>query len=330
MALLMPAEWEKHSRCLMVWPGEDLVATRLVTAVKVDYGLVARAVAEFEPVAMAAKPGFGAEAAAYCGPRVEVAELPAGDAWIRDSGPILARRDGTELVAVDFLFNGWGTSLPGREAAIGARLADWLGVERRVVPLVLEGGSITVDGEGTLIALESTIRVENRNPGLSRTVFEASFREFLGVERTIWLEHGLVEDRTGGHVDNVAAFVGPGRVLCQTVRDRRDPNFPRLEANRARLEAAVDARGRRLEVVELDVLPYRAWAGRRIALPYLNFYIANDCVIVPLACLPSDREGLARLREVFPDREVVGVPATNLARRGGGVHCATQQVPLGG
>jgi agmatine deiminase len=330
MGLLLPAEWEIHSRCLMVWPGEHLVSTRLLAAVKVDYGLVARAVAEFEPVTIFAKPGFGGQAAAHCGPRVEVVELEAGDAWIRDSGPLLVRGDGTGLVAVDFLFNGWGESLPAREAEVGARLAQWLGLERRVVPLVLEGGSITVDGQGTLIAVEATVTNENRNPGLPRAVAEDAFREFLGVERTIWLEHGLLEDGTGGHVDNVAAFVGPGRVLCQTVRDRADPNFPRLEANRARLETAVDAHGRSLEVIELDVLPYRDWAGRRIALPYVNFYLANGSVIVPLACLPSDREGLARLREVFPDREVVGVPATNLARRGGGAHCATQQIPLAG
>ena len=116
-----------------------------------------------------------------------------------------------------------------------------------------------------------------------RGAFEDAFRAFLGVERTIWLEHGLLEDRTGGHVDNVAAFIGPGRVLCQTVRDRDDPNYARLAANRAVLEEAVD------EVVELDVLPYREWAGRRIALPYLNFYIGNGCVIVPLACMACDR-----------------------------------------
>jgi len=162
---------------------------------------------------------------------------------------------------------------------------------------------------------------------VSRARCESAFREFLGIEHTIWLEHGLLEDRTGGHVDNVAAFVGPGRVLCQTVKDRDDPNAARLQANRATLEAAVDAHGRRLEVVDLDVLPYRQWAGRQIALPYLNFYVGNGCVIVPLACLPSDREGLAQVRSVFPDREVVGVPATNLARRGGGAHCITQQQP---
>ena len=241
---------------------------------------------------------------------------------MRDSGPIFARRDGSGLVAVDFEFNGWGTTLPAsaHEETIGVQLSEWLGIERLAVPLVLEGGAFTTDGAGTLIAVESSILDEGRNPGSSRAMFEDAFRTFLGVERTIWLEHSLVEDRTGGHVDNVAAFIGPGRVLCQTVTDGDDPNYARLAANRAVLEAAV-------EVVALDVLPYRDWAGRRIALPYLNFYVGNGCVIVPLACLPCDREGLAQVQSAFPDREVVGVPATNLARRGGGAHCITQQQP---
>jgi agmatine deiminase len=329
MDLVMPAEWEPHERCIMAWAGADLASSRLLTAAKKDYALVARAISDYEPVLMIARPGFGAEAARYCGPAVGVVELPLGEAWLRDSGPIFARRDRTDLLAVDFLFNGWGKTLPASAHGepVGAGLADWLGLERVAVPLVLEGGAVTTDGEGTLIAVESTILHERRNPGVSRATFEATFREFLGAERTIWIEHGLLEDGTGGHVDNVAAFVAPGRVVCQTVTDRHDPNHARLEANRAALAAAVDARGRRLEVVELDVLPYRQWAGRRIALPYLNFYVGNGCVIVPLACLPSDREGLAQVRSVFPDREIVGVPATNLSRRGGGAHCITQQQP---
>ena len=326
--LVTPAEWEPHERCLMAWAGADLVSTRLLTAAKTDYALVARAIAEFESVLMVARPGFGTEASAYCGPEVDVVELPLGEAWLRDSGPIFARLE-RQVLAVDFLFNGWGTTQPAAAhgETIGTALAEWLGIERVAVPLVLEGGAISTDGEGTLIAASPTVLHENRNPGLSRAECEAAFREFLGIEHTIWLEHGLLEDRTGGHADNVAAFVAPGRVLCQTVRDRDDPNHARLEANRAALEAAVDARGRWLEVVELDVLAYRQWAGRRLALPYLNFYVGNGCVIVPLACLPSDPEGLAQVQAVFPDRHVVGVPATNLARRGGGAHCITLAQP---
>ena len=322
--LVTPAEWEPHERCFIGWPATELVSTRLVAAAKTDYALVAKAISDFEPVLVVARPGFGRDAAAYCGRNVEVVELPLGEAWLRDSGPVFAsRRDRHELVAVDFLFNGWGETLPASAhgETIGESLADLLGVDRIAAPLVLEGGAVSTDGEGTLLAAEPTIRHENRNPGWSRADCEAAFREFLGIERTIWLEHGLQEDRTGGHVDNVAAFVAPGRVLCQTVRDRDDPNHARLEANRVALEAAG------LEVIELDVLPYQQWAGRRLALPYLNFYVGNGCVIVPLACLPSDPEGLAQVQSVFPDREVVGVPATNLARRGGGAHCITLAQP---
>jgi agmatine deiminase len=312
----------------MGWPGRDLVSTRLATAVKKDYALVARAIAEYEPVLMAARPGFGAEAAASCGDSVEVAELPLEQAWVRDCAPVFAWGDGGELVAIDFLFDGWGgVEHPDPNPPLGAALAALLGIGREVVPIVLEGGSFTVDGEGTLIAVEATVRGGGRNAGTSRTELEEAFRRYLGAERTIWLEHGLLEDETGGHADNVVAFVAPGRVLCQTVRDQDDPNHPRLAANRAVLEEARDARGRRLEIVDLDVLPYRSWAGRRIALSYLNLYIGNGCAIVPLALLPSDEEGLARIRDALPGREVVGVPATNLARRGGGPHCITQQVP---
>ena len=323
--LVMPAQWEPNERCIMAWVGADLASTRLITATKTDYALVAKAISEFEPVLMVARPGFGREAAAYCGPAVDVAELPLTEAWVRDSGPIFARNGRADLIAVDFRFNGWGTTLPATDhgETIGETLAELLGIERVAVPLVLEGGAVTTDGEGTLIAVETTIVHERRNPGTTRAACEAVFREYLGIERTIWLEHGLLEDRTGGHVDNVAAFVAPGRVLCQTVTDRDDPNHARLEANRAVLEAAG------LEVIELDVLPYREWAGRRLALPYLNFYLGNGCAIVPLACLPDDEKGLAQLRSVFPDREVVGVPATNLARRGGGAHCITLPLPAG-
>lgn len=317
---------------MIAWTGEDLVSTRLATAVKVDYGLVARAIARFEPVLVVTWPGFAADALAYCGDGVEVAELPLRGVWARDSAPLFARtRDGA-IAAVEFLFNGWGGTLPAvpHEEAPGERLAERLGVEHHAAPMVLEGGSIASDGEGTLLAVEATVLAENRNPGLTRSEAEAIFREYLGIERTIWLPHGLVEDRTGGHVDNVAAFVAPGRVLCQTVPDPDDPNHALLEANRSVLEGAVDARGRRLEVVELDLLPYRQWAGRQIALPYLNAYVGNGCVVVPLALVESDAEALARIGELYPGREVVGVPATNLARRGGGPHCITQPVPRPG
>lgn len=285
----------------MGWPARDQVRTRLIADLCDAHAEIARTIARFEPVTMLVHSGFGGQAASACGAEVDVLEVPLGDAWLRDSGPIFAVRGGTELVAVDFQFNAWGRTLPPYQGSIGDRLCRRLGIPRQRVPLVLEGGAIAVDGEGTLIALEPSILTANRNPGATREQFESAFRRYLGVERTIWLRHGLPDDETGGHADNVVGFVAPGRVLSQ------------LPENRSALQAS-----------GLDVVPFDLPTE---AIPYLNFYVGNGCVVVPLADRPADRHALATISEQFPDREVVGVPGAALARGGGGVHCITSQIP---
>ena len=312
----MPAEWEPHARTYMAWTGDQMVATRLETAVKVDYGLVAEAIVRFEPLTVVVEPGFSADAAAYC-PGAEILEHPLEDSYLRDSGPLFTRKADRAIAAVDFLFNGWGAGEP--LGTVAKAIAEHADAEHQPVPLVLEGGSITANGEGTLIAVEPTVLHTNRNPSATRAMFEAAFAQFLGIERTIWLEHGLIEDRTGGHADNVAAFIGPNRVACQTA-DTDDPNHERLERNREQLHKAG------LQTIALPTA-YRQWAGRRIALPYVNFAFVNGGLIVPLALAPSDGEAIETLQQALPDREVIAVPATNLWRRGGGPHCITQQQP---
>ena len=230
----MPAEWEPHARTYMAWTGDQMVATRLETAVKVDYGLVAKEIVRFEPLTVVVEPGFKADAAAYC-PGAEILEHSLEDSYLRDSGPLFTRKADGTLAAVDFLFNGWGAGEP--LGTVGKAIADHARVEHQPVPLVLEGGSISTNGEGTLIAVEPTVLHANRNLNATRALFEAAFAQFLGIERTIWLEHGLLEDRTGGHVDNVAAFIGPNRVACQTAQPP-DPNHASLERNREQLERA--------------------------------------------------------------------------------------------
>jgi agmatine deiminase len=203
------------------------------------------------------------------------------------------------------------------------RMCEALGIERiDASPFVLEGGAISVDGEGALVTTEECLLNPNRNPTLSRDDIEQELRGRLGVERIVWLPHGILEDDdTDGHVDNVAAFVGPGRVVAQTTADRDDPNYERLRRNVAVLRHAG------LDVVELDVLPAAIVEGERVVVPPLNAYLANGLVVVPVVDgEPADRS-LAIWREVFPDREVVGVPGVTLAYGGGGVHCITQQVP---
>ncbi len=322
--LRLPADWEPHERCLMAWPGEESKPGSRAPEAIADFALIAQVIASFEPVLMLAYPDFVEHAETACGPNVEVMELPFDDVWIRDSGPLFTVRGDNELVAVDFRFNryGWTGVEHDRYAETGVLLADRLDIPRLEVPYVLEGGSISTNGEGTLIAVEASILTESRNPGATREDLEAAFAEFLGVERTIWLEHGLAEDRTDGHADNLALFIGPTRVLCQTVGDPNDPNASRLAANRAALEAAG------LDVVELPALPYSDHDGRRLARTYLNCFVGNGCLVAPLAGVPADAEGLAVLEEAFPGREIVGVPSETLARAGGGVHCVTQQLPL--
>ena len=330
----MPAEWAPHERCLMAWPTPtrtDLWGPHYVHA-EASFAAVARAIRCFEPVLMVARPEDAGAARSYCGSDVEVVEMPIDDSWLRDSGPIfLLGRDG-DLAAADFEFNSWGRKyLPfDLDATIGERLCEHLGVSRYAAPMVLEGGAITVDGQGTLITTESCLLHPSRNPNLSQAEIDDILKEYLGVKKVIWLKSGLgleEDPDTDGHVDGVAAFVGPGRVLLHMVRDRDHPDFENLQENRQRLETT-DALGNELEVVEFDLRSRPVMLGETpLVETYINSYMADGAMVVPTAGTGDDEAALERLRHIVPDREVVGVPAPVIAYGGGGIHCTTQQVP---
>jgi agmatine deiminase len=197
-------------------------------------------------------------------------------------------------------------------------------------PLVAEGGGLAFDGEGTLITTESVLLNPNRNPDLSREQVEELLGSYLGIEKVIWLRGGLVEDRdTDGHSDNVVQFVRPGVVLTQMAPDRSNPNWDVLRDNRARLAGETDAAGRRLEVVEMPVLPYVEVGGERFVVPYTNYYPVNGGIVAPQLDQADDEIGFGLLRGLFGDREVVGAPSRLLAYGGGGIGCVTQQLPAG-
>jgi agmatine deiminase len=332
LGLAMPAEWAHHELTLMAWPARlELWGAGLAEA-KAEYAAVARAIAAFERVLMVAPAGCVAEVHDACGDGVEAIELPIDDSWMRDSGPIIVTGAGGRRAGVDFRFNGWGEKFApyDRDDALNRALLPHLGIERLAADLVLEGGSLTVDGEGTLIATEQCLLHPSRNPELTRAEIEERLELYLGIEKVVWIGSGLREDHdTDGHVDNVAQFVAPGVVLAQTVDDPSDPNHERLAENVERLRAAHDARGRSLEVIELGELPRTTVRGEPGVVPYVNLYVANGVVVVPTCGDDPDRDAdvLTRLASVFGGREVVGVPARMLAEGGGGVHCITQQVP---
>jgi len=197
--------------------------------------------------------------------------------------------------------------------------------------MVLEGGSITVDGEGTLITTEQCLLHANRNPGWTREEIERELCSQLGAEKVIWLRWGRVEDlHTDGHVDLVCMFVRPGVVIAQSCSDPTDPNYARLRSNLRTLRAATDAHGRSLEVIELPLLPLTRVTGSYIMVSNCNFYLVNGGVIVPLAGTDDDIEVLAIFQRACSDREVVGVPGRAVALGGGGAHCITQQIPAVG
>jgi agmatine deiminase len=325
MSLRMPAEWAPHERTIMCWPARETIWQEHFQAAQNAHAEVANAIAAFEPVLMAADPRFADEARRQCGEGVEVLELPLDDSWARDSGPIFLIDGDGGRAGVQFGFNAWGEKFRpwDDDEVFATRVLEALGEERRDgTDLILEGGSITVDGEGTLITTEQCLLEEHRNPQLSRDEIEARLKAHLGVERVVWLGLGLVEDDdTDGHVDNICAFVEPGKVVLQTVTDEANPNFEHCAENARRLRAAG------LEVVELPWLPYVAGEEPAVVVPYTNFYLCNGGIIVPTRGEETDGEVLALLGSLYPGREVVAVGGEILALGGGGVHCITQQVP---
>jgi agmatine deiminase len=282
----------------MAWPTRPELWHGQYEAATAEYAAVAQAIARFEPVLMVAAPGLGDDARRWCGSDVEVIELPIDDSWLRDSGPIFVLGSDGARTGIDFRFNAWGErSFPyADDDRFPERILAHLGIPRHPVDMILEGGSITVDGEGTLITTEQCLLNPNRNPSLSREQIEDTLRQALGAEVIIWLPFGLAEDSfTDGHVDGVCAFVRPGTVLLQTAADPADLNWDRLAANRRVLEQSRDAAGRQLEILEMPYLAHAEVGGRRVRVPSVNFYVANGGVVAPTAGAPTDDAMLGRI-----------------------------------
>ena len=322
---MMPPEWAPHERTLMAWPCRRELWGAELAAAKVQYAGVANAIAAFEPVTLVAADAADADEARHAlTERVEVVELAIDDSWLRDSGPIFTLdADTGARAAVQFGFNGWGGKFRpfDRDADLATRLCAVLGEDVARSPLVLEGGSIGVDGTGMLVTTEQCLLHPTRNPERSRDEIEDELRTRLGVRDVVWLGLGLLEDRdTDGHVDLIAAFTGPGALLLQSV-DEQDPNHDAMQENRLRAEAAG------LEVTTFPLLPRLVVGDEEIVASYLNIYVTADVVVVPMAGVPEDAEALERIAAAYPAQEAVGVPGAVIAFGGGGPHCITQQVP---
>lgn len=322
----MPAEWAPHEMTMVAWPQrEEAWRGTTIEEARDSHAEVVAAISEFEPVLLVVSPEHASDARGRVPvENVEIFEAPIDDSWLRDSGPIIVAGGGRRA-GVDFTFNSWGEAFTpyDNDAAIAGRILDHLGIEKVDSDIVLEGGSIAVNGEGTLVTTEQCLLDPTRNPGLDRNSIGTELVERLGIDEIIWLDQGLIEDGdTDGHVDNICAFIEPGRVLLQTAPEG-DPNFENARRNLGLLTAAG------LEVVELDLLPRIDRGGESIVVPYTNFYIANDALIVPVSGVDPDMDAqaLEMLGRLYPGREAIGIDGRTLALGGGGIHCITQQIP---
>jgi len=330
---IVPAEWADQSAIWTAWPAAasewngDLASPRrdiaaLITVLS-EAGNSVKLLVDGDEAAQSAQGAVGSNA--------ELVSAKYGDIWLRDTGPIFAF-DGERRVALRFKTNSWGGKfeLPD-DSTVGDRVAELAGSDIRRFDFVLEGGAVDHDGCGTILATKQTLLNPNRN-GWTQAQAEAALADAFGTRKVIWVDEGLIGDHTDGHIDNIARFVAPGRVVCQAPAGADDPNAAILDAIARTLEAATDAAGRTLEVVRIPgVGRYRNVLGESSPASHMNFTIANGVVVVPVYGTPTQDSAIAALSEVFPGRRVVGVPSQGVLgcgeSGGGSFHCITQQEP---
>lgn len=333
-SVAVPPEWAPQKAIWTAWPasnqawGGDLASPRRDIAVLIktlhDAGNTVRLLVS----------GSEARSSALAAVKhtAELIDAEYGDIWLRDTGPIFAR-DGSRKIALRFKTNGWGGKFDlAGDATVGDTIARHAGVHPKHFDFVLEGGAIDHDGDGTILTTAQTLLNANRN-GWSKTQAEAALHQAFGAEKIIWIGEGLKNDHTDGHVDNIARFVAPGRVVCQAPAGNDDPNAAVLDAIAATLEAARDRHGRKLDVVRVPGAGvYRNRLGEISPASHMNFVIANGVVVVPVYATASQDAALAALQSVFPDRKVIGVQSLGLLgcgdAGGGSFHCITQQEPM--
>ncbi|MEJ5298565.1 MAG: agmatine deiminase [Armatimonadota bacterium] len=344
----MPAEWEPHSRCWMGWPFRPDVWREKARPAREAFAMVAGAISAFEPVTVCVPPGEADEARRILPDRVEVFAVPCDDAWLRDTGPTFVT-DGRELRGVDWEFNSWGGLLAEcrNDNALAGRILRRAGAPAYRPGIVMEGGSFSVDGEGTVIATEECLLNPNRNPHLSRQQIEETLLEYVGAQKMIWIPRGMLGDSdTSGHVDNICCFVRPGVVALAWTSDSSDPRHTACSEAEQALQTSTDARGRALQVVRVPLPPPQTVSpeecrtlplangqpirspGQLLPASYINFYFANGALIVPaFGDQTSDGAAAEVFTRLFPDRKIQMIPSREILLGGGNIHCITQQQP---
>ena len=349
----MPAEYEPHHGTLMIWPTRPGSWPFQGKAAKKAFSQIIKTIAQGETVYLLVEEDYLSEAQSYLGDKVVYLDIQTNDAWARDTGPTILLNDKREKLAVDWSFNAWGGVVDGlyqdyeADDQVAGRFAEVLDIPvYDAKPFVLEGGAIHSDGQGTILVTESCLLSPGRNPHLTKEEIEKTLLESLGAEKVIWLPYGIYQDETNEHVDNVAAFVGPAELVLAWTDDQNDPQYARSRAAFDLLSHTVDAKGRSFVIHKLpipkhpiciteeDLLGYdfeagedQREAGERLAASYINFYLANHCVLLPRFGDENDTVAAEILGKCFPDRRILPVDARVILTGGGNIHCITQQIP---
>jgi agmatine deiminase len=345
----MPGEFEPHAGTWILWPERtDNWRLGAKPAQKV-FVEVAKAIAQFEPVTVGVSPAQFLNARNMLPDHIRVVEMSSNDSWVRDCGPTFVVNDKGAVRGIDWDFNAWGGLDGGlyfpwdQDDLVPQKILDIERLDRYKAPMVLEGGSIHVDGEGTLLTTEECLLNPNRNPDMTKEEIEETLKEYLNLEKIIWLDKGVYNDETNGHVDNIVTFVRPGVVALTWTDDKDDPQYEISMDAYKRLSEATDAKGRKLEIHKIHqpgplyitkeeslgvdsidgTLPREE--GDRMAGSYVNFLICNGGVVVPIFDDSHDQDALETIQNIFPNRKIVGVAAREILLGGGNIHCITQQ-----
>lgn len=349
----MPAEFEMHRGCLMIWPERPDSWQYGAIAARKAFACVAKAIAKSEKVTVLASFEQYDTARRMLPPDIRVVEMSSDDSWARDVAPTFVKNQSGVLRGIDWGFNAWGGLVDGlyfpwdKDNKMARKICDLMDTDvYDCRDFILEGGSIHVDGEGTAIVTESCLLSGGRNPSLTKNEIEEKLKQMLNVQKILWLPYGIYQDETNEHVDNVCAFVKPGEVVLAWTEDENDPQYAMSMADYEYLAGETDACGRKIVIHKLplpkpvcmkkeecegidywDDKPTRE-EGERLAASYVNFYIANKAIVMPAFDDPADKKAQEILTGLFPEREILAIPARDILIGGGNIHCITQQIPL--
>jgi agmatine deiminase len=332
----MPAEWQRHDAIWLAWPYDPTTFPDRVERVEATYVQIVKEIHESEYVNLFVTDEVTKKKATqlFREDKIDISKVHFyifnyADVWFRDYGPIFVRNSRHELAMIHWDFNSWGEKYETllKDKAVPAVINERMAIRCFRPGIVLEGGSIDVNGEGTLLTTEQCLLNSNRNPTLNKQKIEAYLTEFLGVRHFIWLKHGILGDDTDGHIDDLARFVNPTTIVCAFEDNQDDADYEALKENYDLLRKSVDQDGKPLRIIKLPMPKAVDEEGCRLPASYTNFYIGNTKVLVPVFDHPNDPKALGILQELFPTRKVMGICCKDLVYGFGTLHCISQQQP---